>query len=142
MRHKLRRNGRACSSRAAIGGALPGELLAVGFEPEAFWDHKHLEQTEQTLCQQRQQGRRDGTFEDQRDIVQPDAGQYRLAVTSSPDECAERGRANIDHGGSLNPDNTDRAAMGSSTSRRQARRGKPKALADSRMGSGMSFNPE
>ena len=76
---------------AAIDG-LPSfaqsSQTRVRLQAQTFRHHKDLEQTEYPLGEQSQKGRRHGPFQDEPDVIEADAGQYRLPVTACADERA------------------------------------------------------
>ena len=56
---------------------------------------------EQALNKKRQQGRWHGAFENQSEIIEPNAGENRLSIASRADQGSQRRRAHVDHRGRL-----------------------------------------
>ena len=75
---------------------LPWSDLRRRLQAQAFRHEQTFEQLEQSLYEQSQQRRRNGSLQDQPDVIEPDAGEDRLAVAAGADQRAERGRPHVD----------------------------------------------
>ena len=89
--------------RRVFRGAVSGRRLSC-VRSSAARNEEPLGQVERSLHGQREQGGGDRAFEeDHREVVAADAGQDRLAEAAGPDQGADRGGADVDHRGRLDP---------------------------------------